>query len=89
VVRYEDLILDPEPALAALLGYVGVDAGPGTIRAMLDELGVEIPELREHPTSSSAGSSIGRWRTELSPELSAACEQAFGPVLDLFGYQRA
>jgi hypothetical protein len=88
-VRYEDLVLDPEPALTALLRYVGVDSSPETVKGMVEELGVEIPELRDHPTSASAGSSIGRWRTELAPDLQAACEQAFGPALDVFGYERA
>jgi hypothetical protein len=89
VVRYEDLVLDPEPALAGLLRHVGVDSSTETIQEMLDRLGEEIPELREHPTSPSAGRSVGRWRSELSPELSAACDEAFGPVLELFGYERA
>ena len=55
---------------------------------MLDGLAEDMPELREHPTSDSAQSSIGRWRTDLDPELARACERAFGPALELFGYER-
>jgi hypothetical protein len=88
VVRYEDLVLDPQPALTAALDYSGLDASPRTVKSMVEELDVEIPELREHPTSKSAGSSIGRWRSELPPELQAASEEAFGSVLELFGYER-
>lgn len=88
LVRYEDLVQDPEPALAALLDHVGVDSGAGTIAAMLDELGEDLPELREHPTSASAQSSIGRWRTDLDQQLTEACARAFGPALELFGYAR-
>jgi len=89
LVRYEDLVLEPERALAGVLEYVGVDAATETIQGMLDRLREDVPELREHPTSASAQSSIGRWRTDLDPELTAACERAFGPILEVFGYERA
>jgi hypothetical protein len=88
VVRYEDLVLDPEPALGDVLEYVGVDSDAKTVRTMLDQLAEDMPELREHPTSDSAQSSIGRWRTDMDSEVSAACERAFGPALELFGYER-
>jgi len=82
-------VLEPERALAGVLEYVGVDAATETIQGMLDRLREDVPELREHPTSASAQSSIGRWRTDLDPELTAACERAFGPILEVFGYERA
>ena len=88
LVRYEELVLDPARALVALLDHVGVDSRPDTVRAMLGQLEEDIPELREHATSDSAQSSIGRWRTDLDPELAEACERAFGPALELFGYER-
>jgi hypothetical protein len=88
MVRYEDLVLDPESALAEVLEYVGVDPSAETVRTMLDDLGEDMPELREHPTSDSAQSSIGRWRTDMDSEVSAACERSFGAALELFGYAR-
>jgi hypothetical protein len=88
LVRYEELVQDPERALAELLDYVGVDSGADTIKEMLDGLTEDLPELREHPTSASAQSSVGRWRTELEPKLSEACDQTFGSALELFGYER-
>jgi hypothetical protein len=88
LVRYEELVQDPERALAGLLDHIGVDAGADTIRDMLAGLADDMPELREHPTSTTAQSSIGRWRTDLDPAISEACEQAFGPALELFGYAR-
>jgi hypothetical protein len=88
LVRYEDLVLDPERALVDLLTHVGVDASPDTVRDMLDRLSEDMPELREHPTSDSAQSSVGRWRNDLDQELVQACERAFGPALELFGYER-
>lgn len=88
LVRYEELVLDPARALTGLLDHVGVDSRPDTVRAMLGGLEEDIPELRGHATSDSAQSSIGRWRTDLDPELAEACERAFGPALELFGYER-
>ncbi|MGH2978372.1 MAG: sulfotransferase family protein [Solirubrobacterales bacterium] len=88
LVRYEDLVQDPERALADLLEHVGVDSSAATIQGILDRLTEDVPELREHATSASAQGSVGRWRTDLDPELSDACEQAFGPALELFGYER-
>jgi hypothetical protein len=88
LVRYEDLVLDPAHVLVDLLDHVGVDSRPETARAMLGQLEEDIPELREHATSDSAQSSIGRWRTDLDAELAEACERAFGPALELFGYER-
>ena len=89
LVRYEDLVQDPERALGRVLEHVGVDSRADTIRGMLDRLGEELPELREHPTSDSPQASIGRWRTDLGPDLRAACEGAFGSALERFGYERA
>ena len=59
-----------------------------TIAGMLNWLEEDIPELRDHATSDSAQASIGRWRTDLEPDLAEACERAFGPALELFGYER-
>lgn len=89
LVRYEDLLREPEQALTALLTYVGVDASATTVEAMVAGLGEDVPELREHRTTASPQSSIGRWRTDLEPELREACERAFGDALALFGYEPA
>jgi hypothetical protein len=89
LVRYEDLVQGPEGALSRVLEHVGIDSSAKTVRGVLDRLGEELPELREHPTSDSPQSSIGRWRTDLAPQLREACERAFGSVLELFGYEPA
>ena len=88
VVRYEDLILDREAALAGLLKSIGLDASTTTVNAMMDSMSEEIPELSEHRTTASPDRSVGRWRSDMSPELVAASDEAFGPALELFGYER-
>jgi hypothetical protein len=89
LVRYEDLVLDPAPALRALLEYVGVDHGEQVVAGMLEAVAEELPALAQHPTAADPRSSIGRWREELTGELLEACERAFGPALEAFGYERA
>lgn len=89
LVRYEDLVQEPEQALAALLSHVGVDASAATVETMLAGLREDVPELREHRTTKSPQSSVGRWRTDLEPEVREACERSFGDALALFGYEPA
>ena len=77
----------PEEALGALLSYVGVDASTTTIARIVGQLSEEVPELSEHQTTESPQRSIGRWRTDLEPDLREACDRAFGDALALFGYE--
>jgi Sulfotransferase family len=86
VLRYEDLVRDPRASLTALLEYLDVDAGEAAVAGMLDALRTELPELAQHATSPDADASIGRWRNDLDDELGRACERAFGPALQAFGY---
>ncbi len=86
LVRYEDLVSDPEPTLAGVLGHLGVDASRSTVAAMLGALRDEMPELRDHATSEHPAASIGRWQRDLGPDLVAECERALRPALDAFGY---
>jgi hypothetical protein len=84
LVRYEDLVTDPERSLAEVYAYLGVDASAAA--AMVARLGEAMPELRDHRTSDGASASVGRWQQDLPPDLVAACEGAFGEALAAFGY---
>jgi hypothetical protein len=86
LVRYEELVADPERALGELLSYLGVDASAGTVTEVRARLADELPELGDHATSSAPEQSVGRWRGDLDPELVAECERALGPALEAFGY---
>jgi hypothetical protein len=87
VLRYEQLVREPHSALEGLLRDLDVDAGAGTVAAMVHALGEAMPELAQHATSPDAESSIGRWRTDLDEELERACEESFGRALEVFGYE--
>jgi hypothetical protein len=85
LVRYEDLVLNPVRVLAEVLTSAGLDDSPQVIAQMIDEAGEEIPQMDHHRTAASARASVGRWR-ELPDELRHACDEAFGPALEEFGY---
>jgi hypothetical protein len=84
LVRYEDLVRDPATTLPPLLTSLGLDAAPETVARLISA--ADAPELRGHGTSGSPAASIGRWRTDLSPELCQAVEETFGDLLRDFGY---
>jgi hypothetical protein len=87
LMRYEDLITDPHRALAAVFQHLGVDASAATVAGVVERAG-RLDESRRasHVTSADATHSVGRWRNELSPSLLRACDEAFAPAMEAFGY---
>jgi hypothetical protein len=86
LVRYEELLLNPEHELKRILDYIGVDATLSTIRAMLRQANEPDPLLQQHRTSRSERESIGRWKRDLSPELQEVVNAVFREHLEAFGY---
>jgi hypothetical protein len=86
LVRYEELVRDPAATLPPLLNLLGLDAAPETVSRLIAAAAPDAPELRGHGTAGSPAASIGRWRTDLAPELLAAVEETFGDLLQEFGY---
>jgi hypothetical protein len=86
LVRYEDLILEPEETLAGLFAHLEIDSDPDSVGAVL-EVATQPSELLDtHRTVSDPAKTIGRWRRDLPPELAAECNEILAPVLDAFGY---
>ena len=85
LIRYEDLVLDPENTIASLLRYLGLNAGTHA-DAMAAALSARDPESEWHRTTPDPRASIGRWRDDLSEEARRACEQVLAPELQAFGY---
>ncbi len=86
LVRYEDLVLDPQATLPPLLTSIGLDTAPERVTHLIATATADVPELRGHGTAGSPGASIGRWRHDLPPELQAAVAETFGDLLQEFGY---
>jgi hypothetical protein len=87
LVRYEDLIANPESVLSELFDYVGVDGSTQTVSRLLATT-LDSGLAREHMTSLTPGDSVGRWQKDLDPPLLAVCEEAFADALETFGYAK-
>jgi hypothetical protein len=87
LVRYEDLVLDTEHTLTRIWDHLGVDGDWVTTREVIAAAAEMRPDVqRAHRTLDSVEATIGRWRSDLGPELKAACRAAFDDVLTAFGY---
>ena len=87
LLRYEDLVQHPEESLTSMLNYLGLASDSLTVQRVLRSQPERATILQgRHRTSASATTSIGRWRYDLDPSLQAVCQEAFGDVLEGFGY---
>jgi hypothetical protein len=89
LVRYEDLLRRPHETVAALVEYLDLETTDETLAAMVGSLRLREEGLEEHITSGSPEASIGRWRSDLAPELQRLADEVFAPALEVFGYERA
>lgn len=90
LLRYEDLLRDPEGVLRTLCDFIGEDWEPGVLRFF------ETPEARRCSSLSQSwvrtasplqtGNS-GRYRRELSPRQRALVEGICSRGMDRFGYE--
>ena len=87
LIRYEDLITRPHEILRGVLDYLELEASDKTVAGMLERASAENPEMKQHLTSQDVSNSLGRWKSSLTPELQAVANDAFGDVLQQFGYQ--
>lgn len=88
LLRYEDLVLKPRSTLSELLIHMGVEGDEETVDHVLEEASRRhAGRQKEHKTTGEVSASVGRWRTELSEALKAACAESLWPVLREFGYE--
>jgi hypothetical protein len=87
LIRYEDLLTEPEETLARTFEFVGVDHSPAAVDQTLKRAREEAPSMDHHRTAADPAATIGRWRQDLSPELIATCAEALDEVLAEFGYE--
>jgi hypothetical protein len=89
LVRYEDLILDPQGTLAGLFAHLDVSADEQTVASVLELARASNGVLDTHRTVQDPAQTIGRWRRDLPDELAAECNELLAPVLEAFGYPTA
>lgn len=89
LLRYEDLVLQPEATVRALLAHLGLDASDATVAPMVASLTSRDSGSEGHRTVADPAESIGRWRRDLPEDVVAACATGLGPALEAFGYEPA
>ncbi|HKF82946.1 MAG TPA: sulfotransferase domain-containing protein [Solirubrobacterales bacterium] len=87
LLRYEDLIVEPEDTLTKLFEFLGISSSEETVASVLERASRETDAMAGHRTSSDPRQSVGRWRRDLSPEMQEACVDAFDDVLAELGYE--
>jgi hypothetical protein len=80
LVRYEDMILDAGPTFARVGSYVGVEP------FFVPDDASERSAFGVHGTSASPEASIGRWKSQLTPEQQTLCNGTWGNFLAEFQY---
>jgi LPS sulfotransferase NodH len=87
LVRYEDLVLEPEPALSELFTALGLDADPALVSETVERAKQSTASMDHHRTTADPAASIGRWREDLPEEIATVCNEELGPLLAEFGYE--
>jgi hypothetical protein len=87
LLRYEDLVREPERTVAALFQYLEVESGPAIVREVLERASAESSAIRQHQTSRTPADSIGRWRKDLPANLQELCVSEFREILTQLGYE--
>ena len=86
VLKYEDVILQPEKVLTELFKYLGVETSETMVQDIIRSASEVNASMDAHKTTKNPADSIGRWRNDMSVELQELCAQEMGPLLKEFGY---
>jgi len=87
LVRYEDLLLEPEATLKGICEFVGVDASEEAVAGTLESARSRSPNMDHHRTSKDPGATVNRWVDDLPEELIEVCAEALDEPLEAFGYE--
>ena len=87
LVRYEDLVENPEPTLAGIFEHLGLDCDPEVVSETVRQAEESTASMEHHRTTSDPAASIGRWRNDLPTEIAEVCNEELGPWLSEFGYE--
>jgi len=90
MLRYEELVTDPEPALRQLCEFLGIEMTPEMMEHHLrkDQGWLDREKSwMENTLKPVFTSSIDKWRNELSTGKVAMVEHALGDSMQTFGYE--
>jgi len=87
LVRYEDLVLDPDKALTGLFEHLDLSSDPELVAETVRQAQESTATMHHHRTTSDPAASIGRWREDLPEEIAAVCSEELGDLLLQFGYE--
>lgn len=87
LLRYEDLLGDPQATLQRAFAALGLEADEARVREVLARASDVEPDQQARHRTSPAGASIGRWRRDLPEALARCCAESLGDVLREFGYE--
>lgn len=87
LVRYEDLVTDLPGQIERIFRYLQVDTNLATLSLVLENWIGRSSDFEEHRTTPSLSASIGRWKTDLSPEDGALASELYHDSLVCFGYE--
>ena len=82
LLRYEDLVAEPRATIEGVLEHLELDLTPGVESALAGQ-----GDFERHGTSLSPGSSVGRYREELTAAEQETVERLCRERMDLHGYR--
>jgi hypothetical protein len=85
MLRYEDLLREPERHVDALFAWLGLPLERGDVAAIVERLRFERLAGRG-PSRQQRSATPGAWRDNLRPDERAAVERILGPKLRRLGY---
>ncbi len=87
LVRYEDIIMNPEKTLKGLYAYLEIDDDCSLVKSILENNHRSSGKLRkQHMTSSTGKKTINKYQKDLDSKTIELLETHFKSSLDYFGY---
>jgi hypothetical protein len=87
LVRYEELVADPETVLGRLFDHLELDASRAQLLSHVESAYRLLDVTKtEHRTTDAVSASTGRWVNDLPPAIRDACEMSLAEPLRQFGY---
>lgn len=88
LIRYEDLVADPDAAMARVLAAVGETFDPAAMGAALSATDSKgFSDWKTFSRGSVDAASVGRWKRALSRESAGWLADLVNPMLDRHGYE--